>query len=458
MGAALALAVPALLAGGGPTAGATPATATRSSDATVGPATAGTAPVGAPSWWQGDCDATHWDAVAKADGWTGVGAHRLGASYLGVPVCGPRHVTDHGPDVLWKASGWGEYEWECTELAFRFLRQVYGVSAYHANGVSVVANYTTADGGGLVKVTNGTTGKAPQPGDVMSFSSPSNAAGHVAVVTASSVDASGDGSITLMTQNDTTDGWRTLAVKAWRVAAFGTYAPSAWLHDPAGRGVLRDTADHRPFASWDGFVAQQQLDLTGSAGTTATRASTDADLSDGSPAPSTYIAGQMAGGWFDGHLAPVGRLYWAFFGRIPDYSGLTHWAAVHRTGRKLDAISQSFATSPEFTRTYGALDDAHFVDLVYAHVLGRAGDPSGEAYWTNQLASKAKTRGQVMAGFSQSSEYTRQKAADIGVVEAYAGMLHRAPTGDELAAGASRSITALIDEIRLGPEYAARVG
>src|SRR4051794_2870347 len=93
-----------------------------------------------PSWWNGDCDANFWNMQAASKGWTGAGAHRLGAVYMGVPVCGPRRSVDGAPDVLWTRSGWGEYEWECVELAMRFMIQIYGVSPYSANGNSVVRN------------------------------------------------------------------------------------------------------------------------------------------------------------------------------------------------------------------------------------------------------------------------------------------------------------------------------
>jgi hypothetical protein len=187
-----------------------------------------------PSWWDGNCDARNWDARATAAGWHGSGAHPLGASYLGIQVCGPRPSVDGAPNVQWARPGWGELEFQCVELAMRFMAQVYGVSAYNANGNSVVRNYTAADGGGLVKVSNGTAGVAPRPGDVISFDSPG--LGHVGVVAASNVDASGDGSITILSQNDTADGWRTLSVAGWRVGGFGSFMPYGWLHDPTGRG------------------------------------------------------------------------------------------------------------------------------------------------------------------------------------------------------------------------------
>jgi hypothetical protein len=39
-----------------------------------------------------------------------------------------------------------------------------------------------------------------------------------------------------MSQNDTADGWRTLSVVNWWVQGFNVFTPTAWLHDPLGRG------------------------------------------------------------------------------------------------------------------------------------------------------------------------------------------------------------------------------
>jgi len=207
----------------------------------LAPASPAHADVGAPSWWDGDCDANHWNTVATAAGWTGPGAHRLGASYLGVPVCGPRRSGDAAPTVRWSRAGWGHFEWECVELAMRFMGQVYGVTAYGANGNTVVTNYSTTYGGNLQKVSNGTVGVAPMPGDVISFDDPGNPYvtthfGHVAVVVASTVTTSGNGTIMLMSQNDSVDGWRQLTVTNWVVGGFGYGVATGWLHDPAGRG------------------------------------------------------------------------------------------------------------------------------------------------------------------------------------------------------------------------------
>jgi hypothetical protein len=192
--------------------------------------------VGAPSWWSGDCDTNYWTPKARSLGWTGRAAYRLGASYLGVPACGPRPSVDGSPNVVWRRSGWGEYEWQCVELAQRFMAQIYGVKAYQANGNQVVSHYSTSYGGGLVRINNGIAGQAPQPGDVISFNSSTNSNGHVAVVTANKVDGAGNGSVTTMEENYSSTGWRTLTVKAWRVQPSGNLTPYGWLHDPQGRG------------------------------------------------------------------------------------------------------------------------------------------------------------------------------------------------------------------------------
>jgi hypothetical protein len=181
----------------------------------------------APSWWNGsDCDDAHYFAA------TGVHTHRLGATFLGVPACGPSPFVGGGTDVLWTHAGWGEYDFECTELAFRFMYLAYGITnAWQANGNNVVRNYTAAKGGGLQVINNGTANAPPLPGDVISFDNPNNV-GHVAVVSSASVDGNGNGSITLLTQNDTANGSRTLTVTGWNVQGFGNNTPYGWLRKP----------------------------------------------------------------------------------------------------------------------------------------------------------------------------------------------------------------------------------
>ncbi len=126
-------------------------------------------------------------------------------------------------------------------------------------------------------------------------------------------------------------------------------------------------------------------------------------------------------------IAPVVRLYFAYFLRIPDYAGLNFWIGQFKAGSSLDTISQAFASSAEFNLTYGSLTNSQFVNLVYQNILGRAADAGGLAFWTGQLNSMAMNRGQVMAAFSESPEYKIVIGNSVYVTMMYVGMLRRSP-------------------------------
>ncbi|HMJ75051.1 MAG TPA: DUF4214 domain-containing protein [Iamia sp.] len=127
---------------------------------------------------------------------------------------------------------------------------------------------------------------------------------------------------------------------------------------------------------------------------------------------------------FSGPRAGVVRLYQAYFLRRPDTAGYDHWVGQRRAGVSLSEISRAFAGAPEFRTLYGSLTDRQFVDRVYLNVLGRPGDATGVAYWTGQLASGARNRGQVMTGFSESPEYRERTALQVETI-----MLYRAYHG-----------------------------
>src|SRR6266536_3135201 len=169
---------------------------------TAGLVTVGASParadVASPSWWKDAngndtvCDTAHYSA-----------SYALGASYNGVKACGPGPTqggTDHlvhFKDSNGNQVGAGEYEWECVELVMRYMYQVYGIAPYIVTGghaYNVVNDY---GGSALTKVTNN-GGSTPTPGDILAFAASTNhpTDGHTAVVTAVSVNASGNGTVT----------------------------------------------------------------------------------------------------------------------------------------------------------------------------------------------------------------------------------------------------------------------
>ncbi len=181
-----------------------------------------------PSWWDGDCDKNNYAAA------TGINAYPLGASYRGVKACGPRPWADGAPDVpvAFFLGAEKQLEWQCPELTKRFMYLAYNIAPYSAHGSQVVWNCNVdTNGCWLEKISNGTPGKAPQPGDILSYGSTSTY-GHTSVVAESNVDNDGNGTILVVEQNSSPDGDRVLAVTNWQVmGSSGTV--SGWLHDPS---------------------------------------------------------------------------------------------------------------------------------------------------------------------------------------------------------------------------------
>ena len=186
---------------------------------------------------------------------------------------------------------------------------------------------------------------------------------------------------------------------------------------------------YAPFFTADQLVAQQYRDILH-------REAGPEDLAywrsrvGNSWSPGQFIAHMQISAEADSRVHAVTRLYKAYLLRNPDHAGFTYWLNRRGEGRTLVSISQSFATSSEFVRRYGSLTNAAFVDRVYRNVLGRPADKSGTTYWKTRLDG-GMPRGQVMANFSQSSEYIRATEAGVRVVGTYEAMLRRAPAADQ---------------------------
>ncbi|MBN9889816.1 DUF4214 domain-containing protein [Salipiger abyssi] len=107
----------------------------------------------------------------------------------------------------------------------------------------------------------------------------------------------------------------------------------------------------------------------------------------------------------------VYRLYLATLDREPNPAGHDNWTERLATGEKsLPEVVSGFVNSPEFKATYGALDDAGFVTLLYRNVLDRDPDTGGLESWVQRLED-GMSREQVVLGFSQSPEFTTSTAA-----------------------------------------------
>ena len=233
--------------------------------------------------------------------------------------------------------------------------------------------------------------------------------------------------------------------------------------------VAKIIADQRNRLGWSPFAtprtvaAQQYQDFLGRLATDTEKAGWASRMQRDKVVAPKLITDMLGSAEFADRRAPVVRLYLAYFGRIPDHSGLTYWwKQLADRSSKLDDMSSSFAGSSEFDRQYGSLTARAFVDRVYRNVLGRPPDANGLSYWTDQIASGARRRGAVMTGFSESSENRRITADKVNIITVYEAMLARPAAATsyiqwiaKLAGGAS--ITELVDQAYNGGEYAARI-
>lgn len=167
-----------------------------------------------PSWWSGICNKDNYAA-----------SYALGSSYNGVISCGPG--STQGGDFAHTVNfgvGATQYQWECVELAMRYMYLAYGIAPYALsdNARTIVSDYA---GSRLEKKgNNGST--LPIPGDVLALDITSY--GHTAIVTDVGVDSSGNGTIRAIEQNSSPNGIRNINV----VNNILQSNVTGWLHDP----------------------------------------------------------------------------------------------------------------------------------------------------------------------------------------------------------------------------------
>ena len=233
---------------------------------------------------------------------------------------------------------------------------------------------------------------------------------------------------------------------------------------PSGSGGGGGTATAAPRGRWTPFtsvtelISRQYQDFYGRAPDAGGNQYWTSRLNGNVDTPTSFVGRLLTAPEFEARVAPVARLYWAYFDRIPDTEGLLHW--INQTadrGATLDSVSQAFAGSQEFSATYGSLTNSEFVRLVYRNVLDREPDSGGEAHWNGRLADGSASRGQVMTGFSESPEYRGALASKVRVVLAYVAMLERSPDQGGLDHWVSRGVDGLVQGVFASPEYNARI-
>lgn len=215
------------------------------------------------------------------------------------------------------------------------------------------------------------------------------------------------------------------------------------------------------------FVAQQYRDLLGREADAAGLNSWVSQLNAGTVRRMQIVQSLLDSNESKGRYGPAVRLYAAYFLRQPDYAGLMYWLGkmypTSGTSSSLAQVSQAFAQSTEFVNRYGSLSNEGFVNLVYQNVLGRQPEALGHDYWIGQL-NFGLSRGELMIGFSESTENKKNTTNSTFVTTAYTAMLHQMPSATEnirwvsdLNSGLQTTL-GLIDALLQSEQYAQRFG
>ena len=153
--------------------------------------------------------------------------------------------------------------------------------------------------------------------------------------------------------------------------------------------------------------------------------------------------------------------YIAVLGRDPDYGGWLYWFTYVNGGVPVNTVLSDFIGSPEFNNTYGSLNNAQFVSLVYQNVLKRAPDSGGLTYWTGLLNAGKLDRTGIMAAFIASPEFSNGVSARAYANLLYMGFLRRTPDSSGLQYWTTfltqpNSLSTAIAAFITSPEYLAR--
>lgn len=95
------------------------------------------------------------------------------------------------------------------------------------------------------------------------------------------------------------------------------------------------------------------------------------------------------------------ELYIAFFNRVPDAEGMIYWINEIKGGKSIEQLADNFYSAAiaysSLTGYSDTMTSTEFVKKIYKNVLGRNEvDQTGLDYWTDELNSGRKSRGNLI--------------------------------------------------------------
>lgn len=189
--------------------------------------------------------------------------------------------------------------------------------------------------------------------------------------------------------------------------------------------------DNDVFGNAGQWVNQLWRDLYGREGHGDSQAAELANqLNQGSISKTEVLSQVLGSSELDTHAAAIIRLYHAVLDRSPELCGYNYWLGRANENVGQAQIGEAFLSSPEFMAQHAGLSNSQFVDFIYQNVLGRTADAEGRAWWLENIEAGVTTRGGMLYGVSQSSEYKAAMADDVAVDLLYLGFFNREPDAE----------------------------
>ena len=111
----------------------------------------------------------------------------------------------------------------------------------------------------------------------------------------------------------------------------------------------------------------------------------------------------------------VNSLYSDCLGRSADPTGFNDWCNKLATGQITGKqAAYGFFFSPEFQAKANAWSDTELINAYYKVFLNRTADPTGAAYWAQQIAGTTNDISILFTGFADSTEFAN-KCASYGI-------------------------------------------
>ncbi|CAN5698677.1 hypothetical protein BH10ACT1_BH10ACT1_23750 [soil metagenome] len=220
-------------------------------------------------------------------------------------------------------------------------------------------------------------------------------------------------------------------------------------------------AEFAPHAGAQAFATAQAADFLDLVPSAAWLAQATSDLEGGTIGLDAFIEKQLADPRVVAVTNPVIRLYQAYFGGIPSWSGVDYWKKQVRAGKTLGQASLEIATSARFTSMFDVSTDRKFVAVFFRNLYGYAPSAASIDIRIRRMAG-GMDRGQVVRYDCESAGYRTPTANRTRVISVYHAMVREAPIQKYLDQWANLDKTdragmaALIKAHRTGAKYAAR--